>query len=246
MRFIGHFIALSFLFVLLGSCSKDESQGTKPKSTSINKILPLGASRVEGSVPEYQSFRYALWKDLIEGNWTFDFIGTQTDPFDYPTFRDGSFDPDHEGRAGWTSGQILEELNTWLEETGSPDIVLFSSPGGNDALEGLPYNKAVKNIREIIELLQRNNPDVTILIEQMAPARSDMMMGDLQRYFNQLQQEVRDIATNKSTLKSPIIAVDMHTGFTDNLLADDVHYNEAGAEFIADKYYKALESVLQD
>ena len=32
--------------------------------------------------------------------------------------------------------------------------------------------------------------------------------------------------------------------FGDNFLADDVHYNEDGAEFIADRYYKTIINLL--
>ena len=73
------FNLLLILMVFLSfSCSKEEP---KPISTSTNKIMPLGASRVEGNRPEYESFRYELWKDLKSNEWTFDFIGTQTDMF---------------------------------------------------------------------------------------------------------------------------------------------------------------------
>ena len=156
------------------------------------------------------------------------------------------FDVDHEGRGGWTSGQILSELESWLNETGAPDIVLFSSTGGNDALEELPYQNAVQNINEIIDILQANNPNITIIIEQMAPGRSDIMTPELTDYFEQLKQEVLSIATNQSTSTSQVIVVDMFTSFNDSLLADDVHYNEAGAEFIAYRYYNVLENILEE
>jgi lysophospholipase L1-like esterase len=32
----------------------------------------------------------------------------------------------------------------------------------------------------------------------------------------------------------------MATGFTDGMLADDIHYNQAGAAFIAERYYDKL------
>ncbi len=67
-----------FIFSLIFGCSNDKDS-PKPISTSINKIMTLGASRVEGSRPDYESFRYNLWKNMIENNWTFDFIGTQSD-----------------------------------------------------------------------------------------------------------------------------------------------------------------------
>ena len=70
-------------------------------------------------------------------------------------------------------------LVSWLNQTGSADIVLLSSPGGNDALEGLPYSQAVSNINYIIDILQADNPSITIILEQMAPGRSDIMTSEL-------------------------------------------------------------------
>lgn len=42
------------------------------------------------------------------------------------------------------------------------------------------------------------------------------------------------------------MAVDMYTGFTEAMLADGVHDNEAGAVFIAKRYREVLTGVLQD
>ena len=238
-------LAIALSLVALSACSNEDDSSPSPQNTSINKILPLGASRVEGSRPEYESYRYELWKDLKENNWSFDFIGTQTDQASYPIFNDINFDTDHEGRGGWTSGEIQEGLGGWLDQTGAPDIVLLSSPGGNDALEGLSYTQAVSNIYSIIDTLQENNPNITVIIEQMAPARSDVMTKELTAFFIQMQQEVLDIAANKTTNTSLVTTVDMFTGFNDALLADDVHYNQAGAVFIANRYYTTLATLLE-
>ena len=227
------------------ACDKDDDASPKPQNTSINKILALGASRVEGARPIFESYRYELWKDLKENNWIFDFIGTQTDASSYPIFNNMNFDIDHEGRGGWTSGEILDDLGDWLNQTGSADIVLLSSPGGNDALQGLPYSQAVSNINNIIDILRADNPNITIILEQMAPGRTDIMNAELTGFFTQMQQEVLNIVVNKTTTTSPLIAIDMFTGFNDGLLADDVHYNEAGAEFIANRYYNVLANVLE-
>ena len=207
--------------------------------------MPLGASRVEGAKPDFESYRYELWKDLKQNNWTFDFIGTQSDNASYSSFNGNEFDFDHEGRGGWTSGEILNGLDDWLNQTGATDIVLLSSPGGNDALQGLPYSQAVSNINAIIDVLQVDNPNVTIIIEQMAPGRSDIMTSELTGFFEQMQQEVLSIASNQTTTTSQVIAVDMFTGFNDGLLADDVHYNESGADFIANRYYNVLVNILE-
>ncbi len=222
----------------------DETNNGSNTSSGTNDILILGASRVEGNRPVYESFRYELWKDLVENNYTFDFLGVETDPADYPLVNSLAFDSDHEGRGGWTSGQILSELPNSLSQLSSPDIVLFSSPGGNDALNGMSYDDAIVNINAIIDLLQANNPSVTIIIEQMAPTRSDVMTSQLSTYLTALRQDVSQMAINHTTSTSSVVAIDMESGFSDSLLADEVHYNEAGAIFIADRYYALLSTIL--
>ena len=79
----------------------------------------------------------------------------------------------------------------------------------------------------------------------MAPGRTDIMSNELTGFFTQMQQEVLNIVANKTTTTSPVIAVDMFTGFNDGLLADGVHYNEAGAEFIGNRYYNVLANLLE-
>ncbi|MEM8927589.1 MAG: GDSL-type esterase/lipase family protein [Bacteroidota bacterium] len=240
---------LFLLLVVLFSCSNDDGEpmGMEERqnpTTSTNLIMPLGASRVQGLRPEFESYRYELWKLLVDNGANFDYIGTQEDEASYPIYNNRSFDMDHEGRGGWTSGQIFNEIASWIAQTGVPDIVLFSSPAGNDALEGLSYEAALININGIIDAIQAVNPNVTIIIEQLAPARSDQMTPQLTTYFNNLQRDVVTIAAAQSTANSNVRVVDMATGFTDAMLADDVHYNEAGAQFIANRYFQVLQDIL--
>jgi lysophospholipase L1-like esterase len=244
---------LMWLIVSLTACggSSDSISVTTPdvNNNSINKILPLGASRVQGNRPNYESFRYELWK-LLKDQYTFDFIGAERDEASYP---DASFDRDHAGIGGQTSGQILDRLKTSLSETGSPDIVLFSSPGGNDALGEFEnnstfnraiYDQALSNIRETITVLQTNNPKVTIFIELMAPAQAASMDAGLSDYFDEFAKDIPNIATEYNNETSQVIMIDMYDGFLQSYLADQVHYNEQGARFVAQRYFDELAAVL--
>ncbi len=238
-------LVLLMLFLTFSSCEKEERLEPVVQNRSDNRILPLGASRVEGARPKFESYRYELWKDLKQNNWTFDFIGTQSDNAFYPRYKNEEFDNNHEGRGGYTSDKIIAGLNNWLNQTGSPDIVLFSSPGGNDILIGQDYDQVLFNINIIIDMLQADNPNVTIIIEQPAEGRSDFMTKAYTSAFNQLQQDVLTIADKQTTPTSKVIAVDMYTGFKDNYLHDGVHYNKSGADFIANRYYQVLKDVLE-
>ena len=242
-------LAVSILLAgswLIAGCGDDDQTDGKPPNTSLNKIMALGASRVEGARPEFESFRYELWQQLVANEWDFDYIGTQTDEASYDDLNGEPFDRDHEGRGGWTSGEILAGLEGWLDAVGTPDIVLFSSPGGNDLLNGqASLEQVYSNINNIIDIFQERNPDVTILIEELAPGMTSIMTAELTSGFNAVKREVVTIAATQTTSTSRVLTVDMSSGFNDGLLADDVHYNEAGAQFIAARYYAVLADVMR-
>ena len=238
------------LLLLIGALSCTDANESTPEevlieNTSKNKIMPLGASRVEGARPEYESYRFELWKLLVENGFEFDFIGTENDSGNYPDVNGLSFDRDHEGRGGINSSEIRSGIREWLLAAGSPDIVLFSSPGGNDDLTTITYDGVLENINVIVDIIQEINPKVTIIIEQAAPPMTAEQTAEFLAVYNQIIEDVVTIAAQQSTTTSKVLTVDMATGFTDAMLADDVHYNTAGAQFIAQRYYQVLEGILE-
>ena len=242
-------LVVSCICLLIGCQSDqlDQINANKEENTNDipNKIMPLGASRVQGLTPLFESYRFELWKDLIDGGWDFDYIGTETETGSYPNYENLSFDPDHQGKMSWTSEKIFEELESILHETGYPDIVLFSSPGGNDILDGLPYENVIENINDIIDFFQDRNPDIVILIEQLAPGKTSFMTPELTLIFDKAVLDVETIAQEQTHENSLVIPVNMFEGFADRYLADDIHYNTEGAEFIAQRYYEVLENILE-
>lgn len=128
-----YFTLLIFGLLILASCSEDDNNEEASACTSIEKgtkIMPLGASRVQGFPRLFESYRYALWKDLVDGAFDFDFVGTNQDLWEYESYKNFCFDNEHEGRGGWTAAQINANIDAWLKSVGDVDIVLFSSPGG--------------------------------------------------------------------------------------------------------------------
>lgn len=199
---------------------------------------------MQGDPPDYHSYRYKLWKKLVENGWSIDFVGSQIDPKSYALVDNEEFDPNHEGHIGYTSGQILEDLDDWMATVDTPNIVLFSSPGGNDALDFLPYDDAVDNIVDIVQKLQGYNPNVTIVIEKMAPGNTIAMLvlGD---YYTRIQNDMDSLVNYLNTPTSTVVSIDMATGFDDDLLADPIHYNQQGASFISDRYYDLLTTIME-
>ncbi len=212
---------------------------------SGSKILCLGDSRVEGS-DTYDSYRYEFWKNLIDCDWNFDLVGTEVDPILYPTYQNNIFDSNHQGIGGHTTYDVLIELPYVLSDIGIVDIVLICI-GGNDALnEGSSsIPGAIENISLIVELIQSNNPQVLILIEQIAPGLTSIMTADLIQALYLLNTGIEQIADEQTTINSNIIEVDMSYEWQDSYLADDVHYNSTGAEIVANRYCDALKSIYQ-
>ena len=84
-----------------------------------------------------------------------------------------------------------------------------------------------------------------ILIEQLAPGKTSFMTPELTLIFDQAVLDVETIAQEQTDENSLVIPVNMFEGFVDSYLADDIHYNTEGAEFIAQRYYEVLENVLE-
>lgn len=75
MKLIVRILVFGILLIMFNVCDKDDDLILKLLSILINKIFFLGVLRVEGVRFEYESYCYEFWKDLIENNWIFDFIG---------------------------------------------------------------------------------------------------------------------------------------------------------------------------
>jgi len=209
-----------FLLIIISSCKKHNEQEND----------------------SYESYRYELWKNLIDNNYNFDFIGREKDYGTYPLYAGLEFDNDHEGSGGFESEDVLANIDEILTTIASPDIVLLSI-GGSDLLDGgNPPSEPIANIVELVEKLQTHNSNITIFLERIAPANNETMTSSLTNKLNDFNSQIVTIANSLTTNTSKVIALDMNTNFNESYLADDVHYNELGAKFIADIYFNGIQS----
>ena len=196
----------------------------------------------KGDDDGYESYRYELWKKCISNNYTIDFLGMQYDDGNYPDFNGFSFDRDHEGIGGIETEGVLDNIDEVLQQVNDFNIVLLCI-GGNDLLNGIDDPQtAIDNIHLIIDAIQNAHPNVTIFIEKIAPGNNEIMTPEFQLKLDEFNQLIAALAPIQTNANSNVIAVDMYTGFTENLLADDVHYNQEGALFIAERYFNAISS----
>lgn len=190
----------------------------------------------------YESYRYELWKKCVQNNFQIDFIGQQFDDGTYPNFMGVSFDRDHEGIGGIESEGVLNNIEEVLLQTNDLDAVLLCV-GGNDLLGGDDPQTVIDNIALIIDEIQNRFPNIIIFLEQIAPGNNETMTNDISLKLSEFNDLIYQTATAYSNQNTSVIAVDMNTNFTVNLLADDVHYNQDGAIFVAEQYFSSISTV---
>ncbi|MEM6346709.1 MAG: SGNH/GDSL hydrolase family protein [Bacteroidota bacterium] len=231
---------LSLLLLTTFGCEEELCAPSSPSASAIT-ILPLGDSRVEGGTPEFDSYRYDLWKLLSQNAWETDFIGSRQDEYKYEAVDGKCFDNEHEGTGGAMTRDILETLQSLNLET-EADVVLLGI-GGNDLTDGgLEVAEVIDNMKQIIVALQARNDNLIIFVEQIAPGRSDFMTADLQQTFEQFNQQIPDLTDLQNNTDSKVIIVDMAQGWSDDYMADEVHYNRAGAQVVAERYFQAMQA----
>ncbi len=236
--------SIVFLFAVSG-CRQAKTAPVVESKSEETKILLLGDSRVHGNRPDFESYRYELWKKLIADKQKVDFIGSIEDESSYPKFMGKTFDKDHAGVGGFTTQDILDNLEEALAEMEKPDVVLLGI-GGNDLMSRNPVEDVIENINKIIDILQAENNQITIFVEQIAPGRSKFMTPEVTKVFKSFNSKIPTLATKQTTTKSKIIAVDMASDWSDSYLADDVHYNEKGAKVVAERYFAAIKQTLKN
>lgn len=207
-------------------------------------VWTLGDSRVEGNRPEFESYRYYLWQNLVREGRSFDLIGTSSDDAQYADFMGRQFDRDHDGYGGIRSDQLLGEMDELFSQLPLADIALLGV-GGNDLLEDFGHQHALTNLDLIIGKLQADNPNMTIFVEQIAPARQGEVSTELLNELALFNQGVANIAATRNSDMSRVIAVDMATGWQESWFADAVHYNERGAREVANRYTSAINARFQ-
>ena len=207
------------------------------------QILPVGNSITQADV-NYYSYRYYLWTKLIDDDIEFNFVGTLSNNMggnpDWPTYNGQNFDQDHEGHSGWEANDIADALPNWLSYAYTPDIALIHL-GTNDLLHGQSVSSTINDLKEIINILRLDNPNVILLLAQLIPTTyffSDSLI--------QLNSEIPYIAVDLYDPDSPIYIVDQYSDFNieTDLRGDGLHPNDNGEEKMAQKWREVINYAL--
>lgn len=199
--------------------------------------MPLGDSITQGYK---ESYRQPLWSVLREAGWEVDFVGSMNQGY-AGGVDSGDYDHDHEGHWGWFADEVLERIDDWAVRA-TPDIVLMHL-GTNDIGSGQDIEETTNEIREIVQRLRVHNPRVHVLLAAIIPVAHDIAEERLRRF----NKRVAALAQELDTASSRVLLVDQFTGFDARQdTYDGIHPNEQGNKKMADKWFAALESLLQN
>ena len=135
------------------------------------KILMIGDSITQGgNKTEEYTYRYSLFKLLIEQSICFDFIGTQKyglrKDFKWPNYKGLKFDHEHQGYYGIKTSELLIQLQNEFSLIEAPDITLLHI-GTNDRKTQNPRKDFQLPLWQIIDLLLQKNPKMQIYISSL-------------------------------------------------------------------------------
>jgi len=231
---------INFIILLLLSTLVSCDNCKDYPNNSTLKILCLGDSRVSGNPPSNFSYRYFLWKNLIDNNIYADFIGNKSETYQYPKYNGYCFDSDHNAYPGITSSNLVQIVNNMnLDET--PDII-YISIGGNDLLKGENYIPTIiNNIKIITDKLIKLYPKSLIYIDKLAPGRSTSFSKPEFNKLSSLNNAISEFINSSSSKYLGVI--DLTNNWNDKYLSDNIHYSELGAEHVANIYYKELKKI---
>ena len=154
-------------------------------ATDLGNVLFLGDSITHGAgytppTGNYDSYRFELWKRFIDPpavsgtaethEFDFNFVGTQNSFFNQNrtlTHNGMTFPNIHEGHFAWTAAAINNNLDGWLQ-TYDADLA-FIHLATNDLRIPNNLTGAVSHVSSIIDKLQADNPNITIIVAQIIP-----------------------------------------------------------------------------
>jgi lysophospholipase L1-like esterase len=222
------------------------------------KILLLGDSITHAEVNR-ASYRYPLWKKLIDADIEFDFVGSMdsqlatyskgTPP--QPDYKGRKFDQDHEGHFAWEANDIVNgrnpnngtgsgSLSQWMLDYDF-DIALVHL-GTNDAFYRQSNPQVAAELKAVINTLREDNPNAIILLAKVIP--TSRSKADKQA-VEKLNGMIPSVASQMNNSASPVILVDQFTGFDANAETyDGVHPNALGEERIAQRWFDAITASL--
>ncbi|MFL6061388.1 MAG: fibronectin type III domain-containing protein [Marmoricola sp.] len=226
-------------------------------SGAATRILTIGDSLTSAASGDY-TWRYFLWKQLVNNGVNADFVGDQhllVDPVslvrDSADYR-CAFDEDNDAFPGSFLDQYLDAtaggstvVRDAVANHGSAADALIVFAGGNDlirnrglALSPLTPDQLIAKAQQVVAQAQAANPDVKIAMVT-APEFQIAKLSTIQAYNTKLIAQ----APGWSTATSTVVVADTARTWTSTYSYDTVHPNPEGEITIASDIADALHAL---
>jgi PKD repeat protein len=202
------------------------------------RIICIGDSITRGTVrnsdgswpsPCYPSYRYPLWQRLQQGGHAVSYVGPWTAP-DYPSSL-FNFPQQNAAKNDNTTGNCADRIASWP----AADIAICIV-GTEDAFNQVPVATRVANVRRMIDALRAKNGSVKIVIAQIPPTDNDYRNSTQVTPFNSAVAAV----TDRSASASPVVVLDLYSGFSKSWLNGIRNPNGTGDTWIAGRVYETI------
>lgn len=238
---------------------------TATPSIAQYKLMVLGNSITQGNAT-HPGYRYELWKMLVDAQIDVELVGSHdVNEGGIPTVKGSIYNGKtytnrNEGHWGWSSDEILNgkdgkgNLAEWLQGY-TPDIVLlhlgtndmFRQCGSAESPIRACYQETINELKEVINLIRRKNPNTTFFVAKLIPAYDQVAgpwaAGNIQKLNDMIPAFVQQM----NSAASPVMLVDQYSGFNATTGADThdgIHPNKSGELKMAQKWFAAIEPAI--
>lgn len=198
------------------------------------RLMPLGNSITEGTGSSHDGgYRRDLYDLLQNAGVAFDFVGGLR-------YGNGFPDLDHEGHPGF----LADQLNVPTYLANNPAHVVFLEIGTNNISYGESAPQVRDAIQRVIDNIFQANRDMAVYLCTVLPRKDN---PTLQATTDALNALLPDLVYTQASAGYKIYLVDVATRFKadpnwkTNLLADNLHPNDAGYTLMANELYNAYQ-----
>src|SRR5690606_15966621 len=152
---------------------------------------------------------------------------------------------DNEGHGGILATNMANQnqLVPWLAST-NPEIVLMHL-GTNDVWSNRSTSSILSAFTELLADMRANNPRMVLLVAKIIPMDSAQSCSSCAQGVINLNNSLDSWAASQSTSVSPVVVVDIWTGFSSTAdTSDGVHPTDAGHRKIANSWFPAVVNAL--
>ena len=193
------------------------TENPQPGTQQTKTILIFGDSITAGyGLEESQAFPAILQEKIDSLDWDYRVING--------------------GLSGDTSAGGLRRIN-WMLRT--PVDVLVLELGGNDGLRGTPPTATKQNLQAIIDAVEAENPEVSVILAGMQIPPN---LGT--EYTNQFKNVFPSLAAENDALLIPFLLENVG-GIPELNLPDGIHPTAEGHKIVAQNVWKILNPLLE-